>query len=107
MSGQKSSRSNPSFLRDARPSEKGVAHHRGLQGTAAVDVGLYLALRYVNDSVASQLETKDPSNTLVSHFCKNVNYQVCDFIKKEKHYARASFGCRHHECPESVLHIVE
>jgi hypothetical protein len=81
MPGQESSNSDPTFLRDGQTSEKGVAHrHRGLQDTAAVDVGLYLAVRYLDESVASQLETKDPSNKLVSHFCKSINYQVCNSI---------------------------
>jgi hypothetical protein len=93
MSGQESSRTNPSFLRDTRQSEKGVTHRR-LQDTAAVAVGLYLAVQYLNESVASQLETKDPSNEIVSHFCKSVNAQVCGFVTEEKHYVQASFGCR-------------
>jgi hypothetical protein len=77
MSEQEISNFSPSFLRDSQQSEKRLAHrHRGLQDTAAVDVGLYLALRYMDESVASQLESKDPSNKLVSHFCKSVNYQV-------------------------------
>jgi hypothetical protein len=71
------SRSNPSFLRDTRHSEKGVTHRRRLlTDSAAVGVELYLKLFYLNDAVASQLETKEPSNEFVSHFCKSVNYQV-------------------------------
>jgi hypothetical protein len=81
MSGQESSSSNPSSLRDNRQSGKGVAHRR-LQDTAAVAVGLYLAVQYLNESVASQLETKDPSNEVVSHFCKSVNNQVCDLERR-------------------------
>jgi hypothetical protein len=83
MSGKQNSKSNPYFLRDARHLEKGGAHRR-LQVTAAVDVGLYFAVQYLNESVASQLETKDPSNELVSHFCKSVNYQVRVVICKEE-----------------------
>jgi hypothetical protein len=51
MSGKGNSKSKPSFLRYARQSAKGVPHrHRGLQesDTAAVDVGLYLAVQYLN-----------------------------------------------------------
>jgi hypothetical protein len=40
-------------------------------------------VQYLNESAALQLETKDPSNELVSHFCKSVNHQVCVVICKE------------------------
>jgi hypothetical protein len=103
MSGHESSNSNPSFLRDGRQSERGLVHrHRGLQDAAAVDVGLYLALRYVDESVASQLETKDPSNKLVSHFCKSINYQVC----KEGEILEPPLVAVITNVP-NVLHIVE
>jgi hypothetical protein len=107
MSGQENSKSNPSFLRNARQLEKGVAHRR-LQDTAAVDVGLYLAVQYLDESVAVALETKDPSNELVSHFCKSVNYQVRVVICKEgeKRYSSLLWLPSESSVP-NVLHIVD
>ena len=49
---------------------------RSLQTTTAYTVSLHLALLYLNTTVASRLETKDPNDELVAHFCKSVNYQV-------------------------------
>jgi hypothetical protein len=52
---------------------------RSLQDSSAGDpynVTLVVALSYLNDTVASDLESRDPSSALVSHFCMAVNSQV-------------------------------
>lgn len=48
--------------------------------TEVVAVKLYLALLYLDDDVAPQLEpsiTDPSSNAVGSHFCQSVNQQVC------------------------------
>lgn len=54
---------------------------RLLQNNAAVEeyqmnVLLHFSLEYANGTLASQLETKDPSNDAVFHLCDAVNEQV-------------------------------
>lgn len=50
---------------------------RQLQATTtAYSVTLHLALLYLNETVASELETREPTNSLVLHFCDSVNHQV-------------------------------
>lgn len=55
-------------------------HHRDLQSSNSTyelyRVTLVLALSYLNDAVALNLESMDSSNELVSHFCMAVNTQV-------------------------------
>ena len=46
--------------------------------TQSFDVNLFLALHFVNGQTASELETKDPSNAVVQHFCEKVQEQVSE-----------------------------
>jgi len=48
----------------------------GTTATTKYTVDLYLALHYLNGFTASELESLDPTNGMVSHFCKSVNFQV-------------------------------
>ncbi|KAL7565109.1 hypothetical protein ACA910_005117 [Epithemia clementina (nom. ined.)] len=50
------------------------AKHRGLQ--EAFPVELYLTLHFVNYTTAANLQSPDPSNEVLSHFCKSVNSQA-------------------------------
>lgn len=52
---------------------------RSLQDSSAGDpynVTILVALSYLNDTVASDLESRDPSSAVVSHFCMAVISQV-------------------------------
>ena len=50
--------------------------HRHLQQTRTYDVQLFLALKYLDDSLASLFEAQDTNNEAMSHFCMAVNAQV-------------------------------
>jgi hypothetical protein len=41
------------------------------------DIDLFLELQYVDESIATHLETKNWMNIHVAHFCRAVNTQVC------------------------------
>ena len=41
------------------------------------DIDLFLELQYVDESIATNLETKNWMNVHVAHFCRAVNTQVC------------------------------
>ena len=41
------------------------------------DIDLFLELQYVDESIATNLETKNWMNVHVAHFCRAVNIQVC------------------------------
>jgi hypothetical protein len=45
-------------------------------------VEIHMALYYVTEDVALAMKTKDPSNPVVSHFCKNVNEQVRVLLRR-------------------------
>jgi hypothetical protein len=49
---------------------------RALQQASEFDVDLFLELQFVGELTASELETKDPGNSAVMHFCGAVQAQV-------------------------------
>jgi hypothetical protein len=49
---------------------------RALQQAFEFDVDLFLELQFVGELTASALETKDPGNSAVVHFCEAVQIQV-------------------------------
>ena len=49
---------------------------RNLQQASEFDVDLFLELQFVGELLASELETKDPNNSAVVHFCEAVQVQV-------------------------------
>jgi hypothetical protein len=62
-------------------------HHpsrrRHLQQDAYM-VEVHLALYYVTEEIALAMESKDPSNPVVAHFCETFNRQVRVNFKEEK-----------------------
>lgn len=52
--------------------------------TTTYFVTLHLALQYMNDSGAAQLESLDPSNELVQGLCSAVNEQVSARVPKKR-----------------------
>jgi hypothetical protein len=66
---------------DEKSSQKRQANlrrSRKLQNGTPYNVVLFLAIKYLNDTVASQIETSEqkPSNDVAMHLCKSVNFQV-------------------------------
>jgi hypothetical protein len=58
---------------------KNIRASRKLQTfTQSLNVNLFLALHYVNGETAAALETKDPTNAVVQHFCDKVQVQVSE-----------------------------
>lgn len=55
-----------------------------------VNVLLHLSLEYANETLATQIETQDPSNDAVKHFCDAVNEQVC-MVSTSKVVFRTNF----------------
>lgn len=49
---------------------------RDLHSSVVYAVKLYLQLKYLNNTLAVELEKRDPQNPAIIHFCKMVNYQV-------------------------------
>jgi hypothetical protein len=67
----------------AMKAESASGHHnqqrsylRALQQESEFDVDLFLELQFVGELTASELETKDPGNSAVVHFCEAVQVQV-------------------------------
>jgi hypothetical protein len=77
-------RTPPLYLRS--PSLQEQRLHRELLTPLIANVELYFAIQYLNQSIASQLETLDPSNEAVSHFCKSVNEQVWNLHRMLRTY---------------------
>ena len=58
------------------PALQASPRHLQLQEPERRDVALFLALYWLDDPTAVQLEGRDAENELVAHFCQAVNIQV-------------------------------
>ena len=53
---------------------------RALGDVQEFEIDLYIDLQYVNEVLASELESMDPSNANVLHFCNSCILQVSYFL---------------------------
>ena len=66
--------------------EENIKHIRGrreLEDSRIFDVQLYLDLQYIDNSLASEIETLDVNNPYVIHFCRAVQAQVSCIIRRK------------------------
>jgi hypothetical protein len=66
---------------------------RDLGDVQEFEIDLYVDLQYVNEVVASELETMDPSNANILHFCNSCILQV-----------RRQWNEKTRKCTESTSH---
>lgn len=48
-------------------------------------VEIHMALYFVTEDIALAMKSKDPSNSIVAHFCQNVNEQVRVLLRRKVH----------------------
>jgi hypothetical protein len=63
-------------LTEAEDNIKFIRGRRELEDSRIFDVQLYLDLQYIDNSLASEIETLDINNPYVTHFCRAVQGQV-------------------------------
>lgn len=65
---------------DAEDSITYIRKRRKLNERSQFDVQLYLDLQFVDNSLASEIETFDDNNPNVAHFCRAIQTQVSEYL---------------------------
>jgi hypothetical protein len=90
MLGWMRAATQPQLIATTSPMLRGG--HRRLQLQQAYTVDLFLALFYVNEAIAIQLQGNEIANPLVAAFCGAINAQVrtqsCLIVLRESHSTR-------------------